>query len=397
MVNMRGVGEDTPLTAAERLGSYDDSEKRSNSKGSESAVDESIEFFPVIVEEIDKINKFFIGKLAEIRLALDAISASRSNVYLTHHTRGTDPSFLLKLRGLYVELAALRSYSELNKTGFYKIIKKYDKVMSESTLDTWMRTVERQQFSNTAEPIQLMEIVTGFVSRDKLLEWERFATEQQQKGSDEIFPLVRVYGLIISLAIFAVSLFVPFTPDDPCASRCMALLLLTVSLWVTEAIPYFATALLVPVFVTLFGVLKDTSNPKKPMSPDLAAEFVLNHIFNHTTMLLIGGYTISTAFSRCNLELRVAAWLQHYFGNRPSLFILAVMLLGLFLSMWISNHTAPILCATIILPIVRDLPTDSPFSKALLLGLAYACNFGGESLAHSSLRSIDALMIVIMR
>lgn len=37
------------------------------------------------------------------------------------------------------------------------------------------------------------------------------------------------------------------------------------------------------------------------------------------------------------------------------------MFLGLFLSMLISNHTAPILCATIILPIVRDLPTNSQF------------------------------------
>jgi phosphate transporter len=59
------------------------------------------------------------------------------------------------------------------------------------------------------------------------------------------------------------------------------------------------------------------------------------------------------------------------------MFILAVMFLGLLLSMWINNHTAPILCTTVILPIVRDLPTDSRFSKTLLLGLAFACNFGG--------------------
>ena len=54
--------------------------------------------------------------------------------------------------------------------------------------------------------------------------------------------------------------------------------------------------------------------------------------------------------------------MQKRFGNSPQLFIPAVMFLGLFLSMWISNHTAPILCATIILPVVRDLPTDSRYS-----------------------------------
>jgi phosphate transporter len=168
-------------------------------------------------------------------------------------------------------------------------------------------------------------------------------------------------------------------PNDPIASRCLSLLLFVVFMWITEAIPYFATAILVPILITVMGVLRDPHNPSQPMAAEAAASFVTDHIFNHTTFLLLGGYTLSTAFSRCQLELRVAAFLQHHLGANPKLFILAIMFLGLFLSMWISNHTAPILCATIILPIVRDLPTESRFSKALLLGLAYACNFGGEA------------------
>ena len=128
------------------------------------------------------------------------------------------------------------------------------------------------------------------------------------------------------------------------------------------------------------GVMKDTSAASKTsvMSTEAAAQFVTSHIFNHTTWLLLGGYTISTAFSRCQLELRLASLMQVNFGHKPKQFILAIMLLGLFLSMWISNHTAPILCGSIILPIVKDLPVDSRFSKALLLGLAFACNFGGK-------------------
>lgn len=110
-------------------------------------------------------------------------------------------------------------------------------------------------------------------------------------------------------------------------------------------------------------MLKDPHDPSKPMETEVAANFVMGNIFNHTTLLLLGGYTISTAFARCQLELRIASILQKHFGNTPQLFILAVMFLGLFLSMWISNHTAPILCATIILPVVRDLPTDSRFAN----------------------------------
>jgi phosphate transporter len=139
------------------------------------------------------------------------------------------------------------------------------------------------------------------------------------------------------------------------------------------------------------SVLKDTTSAQKILPADLAATFVLDHMFNHTTMLLLGGYTISSAFSRCQLELRLASYLQIYLGQYPQLFILAVMFLGLFLSMWISNHTAPILCATIILPVVRDLPTESRFSKALLLGLAFSCNFGGMMTPISSLQNALAV------
>ena len=84
-----------------------------------------------------------------------------------------------------------------------------------------------------------MEDVTNLVSRDKLIEWERFATEQQNKSNDDIFPAVRLFGVLISLLVFALSLIVNLiTPNDPVASRCMALLLLVICLWVTEVRKY---------------------------------------------------------------------------------------------------------------------------------------------------------------
>lgn len=316
------------------------------------------EFFPEILAELEKINKFFLGKLAQLRLELDEILRTRRNSYRTHHT-SSDSAKLNLLRNLYIELAALRSYCELNETGFYKIIKKYDKTLNENTLDGWKTTIKTYDFTKTKEPEQLMDSISGLVSRDKLLEWERFATQQQNKNADDIFPSVRPIGVIVSLLIFGISLFAPLVnANDPAASRCLSVVLLTVSLWVTEAIPYFATALLIPILVTLLSVLKDPEHNNVLLSRDASAVFVLNHIFNHTTMLLLGGYTISSAFSRCELELRLASYLQTRLGAYPLIFILAIMFLGLFLSMWISNHTAPILCASIILPIVRDLPSD---------------------------------------
>ena len=82
---------------------------------------------------------------------------------------------LNKIRDLYVETFSLKTYAELNYTAFYKIIKKYDKTMGEKNLDNWMNHIATQIFTTSKEPGVLIEIIQSLVSRDKLLEWEKYA------------------------------------------------------------------------------------------------------------------------------------------------------------------------------------------------------------------------------
>jgi hypothetical protein len=73
------------------------------------------EFFPFLMGEIERINKFFVGKLAELRVALEAITSKRDNPQFAHHTSAETE--LSKLRDVYLDLKALQSYADLNKTG----------------------------------------------------------------------------------------------------------------------------------------------------------------------------------------------------------------------------------------------------------------------------------------
>ena len=81
----------------------------------------------------------------------------------------------------------LALFSELNKTGFYKIIKKYDKLIDEQpkAMKTWMP--RQAAFYRDNEPRVLMERITQLVSRDKLIEWEAFATEEATRKLDDVF------------------------------------------------------------------------------------------------------------------------------------------------------------------------------------------------------------------
>lgn len=108
-----GAEESTPLNASDAE-QYSSTTERDWKK---KEIDENMDFFPFLMKEVDKINKFFVGKLAELRINLELITSKRANTYISHHTSGeTD---LFRLRDVYVDLAALRSFCDLNQTGTY--------------------------------------------------------------------------------------------------------------------------------------------------------------------------------------------------------------------------------------------------------------------------------------
>jgi phosphate transporter len=166
-----------------------------------------------------------------------------------------------------------------------KIIKKYDKVMHEEHLEEWVSRLANEPFVCSNEAQILLDTVSESVSRDKLVEWERVAKETIGKNEDDIIPQVKVKSLIVCIGLFLVSLAVPdpLGNGDGAAARCLSLLILVVSMWITQAIPYFATGLLVPVLVTVLGVLK-TSDGKGVLSTHEASQFVMDHMTNHTTV-----------------------------------------------------------------------------------------------------------------
>ena len=179
--------------------------------------------------------------------------------------------------------------------GFIKIIKKYDKVFRTSNLATWKIRINSEIFSTTTEVQSMLDICQSLVSRDKLLDWERMELNfySDKMNENTIFPRINVYGLIVSISLFGITYFFPLLPiTDGVAAKCFSLLIFIISLWVTEAIPYFATALFIPVLVTVMSVLKKSVDINGVtvsvlMNPEESAQFVMSHMFNHTTVSIL--------------------------------------------------------------------------------------------------------------
>jgi len=149
------------------------------------------------------------------------------------------------------------------------------------------------------------------------------------------------------------------------ASRVAAIAVLMAVLWVSEAIPIPATALL-PLL--LFPLLQVTT------VNEAAANYAHPLVF-----LFLGGFWIAAAVERSGLHRRIALHVLRMVGSRIDRIVLGFMVATAFLSMWLSNTATTMMMLPIALAVIGRLGQSTPpdFARALMLGLAYAASIGG--------------------
>ncbi|KAJ7503249.1 SPX domain-containing protein [Mycena galericulata] len=384
-------------------------------------------------------------------------SSTQENVWTSKSDYAYDTRLLFKRRitTLYISVTSLKSYIEVNHSGFRKILKKYDKVTYRELKDSYLHNHVEPAIPFTAAArttlttltTRLVDLYAKCVTRgDRSLAkqqlrlhqreniaWERDTVWRQMIGrerrgdGDALGPtgasllkeeaedtkpgIVLRWGkarfrvtkkkiaMLCAVALFIALLNTPVV-DVQEANRCFAILMFCTVLWATEAIPLFVTSLMVPLLLVCFSVIREPEEAacesvvcgeRKPLDPPAATKYIFSVMFSPTIMLLIGGFTISSALSKTNIDRMLITRVLNLAGTRPSTVLLAFMGVSCFASMWISNVAAPTLCFTLIRPILRTLPPKSAFGPCLILAIALAANIGGQSSPISSPQNLIAL------
>ncbi|EEP81704.1 conserved hypothetical protein [Uncinocarpus reesii 1704] len=352
---------------------------------------------------------------------------------------------------LYVSLCGLKSFIQLNRTGFSKALKKYDKILDRNLRRGYMNTSVSTAYPFTNSTINHLDdkiarieqlyantVTKGDISlarrelrlhlREHVV-WERNTVwremigierkaqaanmgirrtllggaqdaeaarrqgdEQEPSTKEIVTPVGRCpvprwmltsnfVTLVAILIVFIVLLSVPIMAE-PEQQNCLAMLIFV--------IPLFVTSILIPFLAVILQVMRSEEDNSRLLPKD-AAKSVFASMWTSVIMLLLGGFTIAAALSKHDIARRMATFVLSKAGTKPRTVLVTNMFVSMFLSMWISNVAAPVLCYSIIQPMLRNLPPDSRFSKALVLGIALASNVGGAASPIASPQNIIAL------
>lgn len=178
-----------------------------------------------------------------------------------------------------------------------------------------------------------------------------------KKSIVKIF-LAIVLGLLVYFSDFGL-------PEN--AHAVLVIAIVAMILWLTEAVPLHVTSLLIAFLLAVFAKLPE----KEVFAP----------FFDPIIALLLGGFVLAVALQKHGLDKKIAYAFIQKFGATPKRFMLGVMILTAFFSMWMTNTatTATILPIAIAALVASKLKRTDNYSKALILGVAYAATIGGIS------------------
>lgn len=181
------------------------------------------------------------------------------------------------------------------------------------------------------------------------------------------------FGQIAAVIGFIVPFVVDIPGLDPVGSRMLAIFLAAIMLWVTEAIPLSATAVLVIMAEVL--LVSDQALLPVPDSVPTSATFFAS-LANPVIILFLGGFMLADGAAKFGVDKAIAAVMLKPFLSSPKMMLMGVMLITAVLSMFMSNTATTATMFAVFMPVLTQLP-EGKSRVGLALAIPVAANVGG--------------------
>lgn len=184
-------------------------------------------------------------------------------------------------------------------------------------------------------------------------------------ANDQISPRKRATYFLVA-GILAGCVYGIGGDLEPRQRTVLAVVTVAVVLWVSEVIPLYITSLIASfllIVVAGFG-------PQEVFAP----------YFDPIIVLFLGGFILARGMQKHGLDSFLARALLRRVGTHPSMFILGIMSVTAFLSMWMSNTAAAAIMVPVCVVVLKEnqlFSSTSSFARGCLLAVAYAATIGG--------------------
>ncbi|MEL6593406.1 MAG: SLC13 family permease [Bacteroidota bacterium] len=149
------------------------------------------------------------------------------------------------------------------------------------------------------------------------------------------------------------------------------LLFFATGLWISEAIPPFATGIMIIGFLVFF-----LGSGYFNTHPESVKKYV-NTWSDSVIWLMLGGFFLAEALKKVKLDLEIFSLSVKRFGTNARKLLLGLMLATALASMIMSNTATAAMMIASVAPLLTSLKPQSSYAKSVLLGIAAAVSIGG--------------------
>lgn len=187
----------------------------------------------------------------------------------------------------------------------------------------------------------------------------------------------RAIGAALAVVWFVTVLAIGPQGDlDAPASRMLAIFGVAVVLWITEAIPLWATS----IGIIAAQILLISDEALIGLPDDFAPsgyESYFATLANPVLMLFLGGFVLADAAAKYGLDRNLAGVMLRPFGTSPAAIVAGLMAITALLSMFVSNTATTAAMMAVVIPVAARLDEDDRLRIALVLSVPVAANVGG--------------------
>lgn len=206
----------------------------------------------------------------------------------------------------------------------------------------------------------------------------------------------KLLSIILAFVLFLIIILLPTPADLPQAGQvALGILVLAVTLWITEAVTYPVSAAIIVALISIFiGLSPSVEDPNQVFGTKNALNMAMGGFSSSALGLVAGALFIASAMEATGLHKRIALYIMSKVGTNVNNLIIGTILVSTVLAFFVPSATAR---AGAIVPILLGivaalgLPKDSRLSALLTITAVQSISLWNIGIKTAAAQNMVAL------